>query len=79
MLVENTQHRASLVNHLQQEYVTADFATTKAMADELELRLMRAIDPQYAKVTTGSVQDEADSRHIRLTPTQGAALMMRPA
>ena len=48
------------------------------MADELELRLMRAIDPQRSKVTTGSVQDDADSRHIRLTPAQGAALMMRP-
>ena len=77
-LVENPQHRAVLVNHLQQEYATADFATIKAMADELELRLMRAIDPQRSKVTTISVQDEADSRHIRLTPAQGAALMMRP-
>ena len=77
-LVENPQQRAVLVNHLQQEYATADFATIKAMADELELRLMRAIDPQHSKVTTPSVQDEADSRHIRLTPAQGAALMMRP-
>ena len=77
-LVENTQHRAALVNYLQQEYATADFATIKAMADELELRLMRAIDPQHSKVTTGSVQDEADSRHLRLTPAQGAALMIRP-
>ena len=48
------------------------------MADELELRLMRAIDPQHSRVRTESVQDEADSRHIRLTPAQGAALMMRP-
>lgn len=48
------------------------------MADELEQRLMRAIDPQHSKVTPGSVQDEADSKHIRLTPAQGAALMMRP-
>ena len=77
-LVENPRHRADLVYHLQQEYAAADFATIKAMADELELRLMRAIDPQRSKVTTGSVQDEADSRHIRLTPAQGAALMMRP-
>ena len=70
--------RAALVDHLQQQYTTADFATIKAMADELELRLMRAIDPQHSRVTTESVQDEADSRHIRLTPAQGAALMMRP-
>ena len=46
ILIENPQHRATLVDHLQQEYPTADFATIKAMADELELRLMRAIDPQ---------------------------------
>ncbi|MCY3780042.1 MAG: hypothetical protein OXG78_07020 [Chloroflexi bacterium] len=45
---------------------------------ELELRLMRAINPQRSKVRTESAQDEADSRHIRLTPAQGAALMMRP-
>jgi len=78
ILIENAQHRASLVNYLQQEYPRADFATIKAMADELELRLIRAIDPQVSKVTTPSVQDEADSRHIRLTSTQGAALMLQP-
>ena len=66
------------MNHLQAQYTTADFATIKAAADELELRLMRAIDPQHSKVTARSVQDEADSKHIRLTPAQGAALMMRP-
>ena len=71
-------HQPDLVGYLQQQDAIADFATIKAMADELELRLMRAIDPQHAKVTTGSVQDEADSKHIRLTPAQGAALMMRP-
>lgn len=60
MLIENAQHRASLVNFLQQEYPTESFATIKAMADELELRLMRAIDPQISKVTSPSVQDEAD-------------------
>ena len=77
-LVENPQHRVDLVHQLQRQFAAADFATIKAMADELELRLMRAIDPQHSKVTTVSVQDEADSRHIRLTPAQGAALMMRP-
>ena len=77
-LVENPQHRAALVAHLQRQYATADFANIKALADELELRLMRAIDPQRSKVTAVSAQDEADSRHIRLTPAQGAALMMRP-
>ena len=77
-LVENPQHRVDLVQHLQREYATADSATIKAMADELKLRLMRAIDPQLSRVTIVSVQDEADSKHIRLTPAQGAALMMRP-
>ena len=77
-LVENPQHRVDLVHQLQRQFAAADFATIKAMADELELRLMRAIDSQHSKVTTVSVQDEADSRHIRLTPAQGAALMMRP-
>ena len=78
LLIENAQHRATLVNYLQQEYPTESFATIKAMADELELRSMRAIDPQLSKVTTPSAQDEADSRHIRLTSTQGAALMLQP-
>ena len=77
-LIENPQQRAALVDRLQQEYATADFGAIKAMADELELRLMRAIDPQRSRVRTESVQDEADSRHIRLTPAQGATLMMRP-
>jgi len=77
-LIENPQQRAALVDRLQQEYATADFGAIKAMADELELRLMRAIDPQRSRVRTESVQDEADSRHIRLTPAKGAALMMRP-
>ena len=77
-LIENAQHRVALVDHLQQQYPKADFATIKAMADELELRLMRAIDPQHAKVTVPSAQDEADSRHVRLTSTQGAALMLQP-
>ena len=39
---------------------------------------MRANDPQLSKVTTISVQDEADSKHIRLTAKQGAALMLQP-
>ena len=69
-LVENPQRRAALVHQLQQDFAMADFATIKAMADELELRLMRAIDPQHSKVTTVSVQDEADSRHN--SPDAGA-------
>lgn len=36
------------------------------------------LDTQLSSVTTVSVQDEADSVHIRLTPAQVAALMMRP-
>ena len=78
ILIVNPQHRAALVDHLQQEYPRADFGTIKTMADELELRLLRAIDPQHAKVTVPSAQDEADSRHVRLTSTQGAALMLQP-
>ena len=78
ILIENPQQRAALVSYLHQEYPKADFGTIKAMADELELRLMRAIDPERLRVRTESVQDEADSKHIRLTSAQGAALMMRP-
>ena len=29
-------------------------------------------------MTVPSVQDEADSRHVRLTSAQGAALMLQP-
>jgi ABC-2 type transport system ATP-binding protein len=39
-------------------------------ADELELRLSRAIDPERSRVTVTTAQDEADSQHIRLTPAQ---------
>ena len=65
-LVENPQQRAALVNHLQQEYATADFATIKAMADELELRLMRAIDPQHSKVTAARCGDNCPAAGHRL-------------
>lgn len=74
-LVESVEHRAALVAYLDHQ----DFATIKAKSDELDLRLARATDPERSPVKAVTVQDEADSTHIRLTPAQGAALMMRRA
>lgn len=78
LLVESLEHRAALVAYLEGQFPNEDFATIKAKADELELRLTRAIDPERSQVTTPTLQDEEDSKHIRLTPAQGAALMMQP-
>lgn len=78
MLVESLEHRQALVAYLERQFPDEDFATIKAKADELELRLARAIDPERSRVTVTTAQDEADSQHIRLTPAQGAALMMQP-
>ena len=78
LLVESLDHRVTLVAYLEGQFPNEDFATIKAKADELELRLMRAIDPERSQVTTQTVQDEEDGKHIRLTPAQGAALMMQP-
>ncbi|GAB5494335.1 MAG: hypothetical protein Phog2KO_45500 [Phototrophicaceae bacterium] len=78
MLINNLEHREALIIYLEHHFPEEDFATIKAKADEIELRLSRAIDPERSKVTIIQVQDEADSKHIRLTPAQGAALMMQP-
>ncbi|MEO1290056.1 MAG: hypothetical protein AAFV93_20065 [Chloroflexota bacterium] len=77
-LINNLEHREALVDFLEQQFPGEDFATIKAKADEIELRLSRAIDPEHSRVTVTTVQDEADSMHIRLTASQGAALMMQP-
>ncbi len=78
LLIDSIEHRTALVAYLEGQFPDEDFAIIKAKADELELRLTRAIDPQHSQVTTQTVQDEADSKHIRLTPAQGAALMLQP-
>jgi len=78
LLVESLAHRTALVAYLERRFPDEDFATIKAKADEIELRLTRAIDPERSQVTTQTIQDEEDSKHIRLTPAQGAALMMQP-
>lgn len=77
-LINNLEHREALLAYLEVRFPEEDFATIKAKADELELRLSRAIDPERSRVTVNTVQDEADSQHLRLTPAQGAALMMQP-
>jgi hypothetical protein len=78
VLVNSLEHRQALVAYLEVQFPDEDFAMIKAKADELELRLTRAIDPERSQVTTQTVQDEEDSKHIRLTPAQGATLMMQP-
>lgn len=77
-LVESLEHRQALVAYLERQFPDDDFATIKAKADELELRLARAVDPERSRLVVNTVQDEADSQHLRLTPAQGAALMMQP-
>jgi integrase/recombinase XerD len=77
-LLDSLEHREALVGYLTARFPDEDFASIKAKADELELRLARAIDPERSRVVVTTVQDEADSQHIRLTPAQGAALMMQP-
>lgn len=77
-LVDSLEHRQALVAYLERQFPDEDFGTIKAKADELELRLARAIDPERSRVRVTTVQDEADSQHLRLTPPQGAALMMQP-
>jgi site-specific recombinase XerD len=77
-LVESVEHRAALIAYLEHQFPDEDFAIIKAKADELELRLARATDPERSQVKAVTVQDEADSNHIRLTSAQGAALMMQP-
>ncbi|MBZ0294894.1 MAG: tyrosine-type recombinase/integrase [Anaerolineae bacterium] len=78
MLVNSLEHRQTLVAYLERRFPDDDFATIKAKADELELRLARAIDPERSRVAVTTTQDEADSQRLRLTPAQGAALMMQP-
>lgn len=78
VLVNSLAHRQALIAYLEGQFPNEDFATIKAKADELELRLARATDPERSQVKEVTVQDEADSKHIRLTPAQGAALMMQP-
>ncbi|QPC83106.1 tyrosine-type recombinase/integrase [Phototrophicus methaneseepsis] len=78
LLIESLEHREALIAYLEKQFPENDFASVKAKADELELRLARAIDPERSQVATQTIQDEADSQHIRLTPAQGAALMMQP-
>ena len=78
VLVDSLEHREALVAYLERQFSDDDFATIKAKADELELRLARAIDPERSRVTVTTIQDEADSQHLQLTPSQGAALMMQP-
>ena len=78
MLVNSLAHRQALIVYLEAQFPDEDFATIKVKADELELRLTRATDLEQSRVTTQTAQDEEDSKHIRLTPVQGAALMMQP-
>lgn len=76
--IESVAHRQALIIYLQQKFPDDDFGSIKARADEIELRVVRAIDAEKSQVNVTSIQDEADSKHIRLTPTQGASLLMQP-
>lgn len=78
LLIDSLAHRTALIAYLEGQFPDEDFATIKAKADELELRLMRAIDPERTQIMTQTIQDEEDNKYIRLTPAQGGALMMQP-
>jgi len=56
----------------------ADFVEQKAKVDEIVTRIGNAIDPEESRVTTETVQDVADSKHLRLTIDQANTLMAGP-
>jgi len=53
-------------------------ADRKAMVDELLVRLQNAIHPTSSHVAVIKVQDEADSKHMRLTIQQAEELINKP-
>ncbi len=53
-------------------------ANRRALLDEYYTRLANALDPSVAPVKQITVQDEADSAHVRLTQAQAEALMHAP-
>lgn len=66
------------MTYLERQFPDEDFATIKAKADELELRLARAIDPERSRVTAQAVQDEEDTKHLRLIPSSRAVWLTLP-
>ena len=50
----------------------------KAFVDELITRLQNATDPKASTVTVETLQDKADSEHLRPTSAQALALMASP-
>jgi len=53
-------------------------ANLKATVDELLTRLENALAPSASRVCTKTVQDRADSAHLRLTAEQASALIAAP-
>lgn len=49
-----------------------------ALMTEFETRLRNAIDPDNAPITIIEIQDEADTDHLWLTPSQVASLILTP-
>jgi len=49
-----------------------------ALMTELETRLRNALDPNNAPITIIEVQDESDTDHLWLTPSQVATLVLTP-
>ncbi len=52
-----------------------DFVTRKAIADEIETRLERLIDPKRFKVRVTKTDGQEDSQHLRLTADQVEELL----
>lgn len=55
-----------------------DPANRKAMVDERLVRLQNAVHPRNTPLDEITVQDSADSEHLRLTPDQVRALVRAP-
>ncbi len=53
-------------------------ADRKAFVDEIAVRLQNVVHPSHAPVEMTTIQDEAESEHLRLTPAQVQELLHAP-
>jgi hypothetical protein len=76
------RYKRILLNNRQAFYAlvpdTPGYADRKAIVDEWIERIRGAIEPASAPVKHPTVQDEADTAHLRLTPAQAERLMTTP-
>jgi integrase len=75
-LLSSSALRDWLYEHLPADL--QDLASRKAVVDELLLRIEHDIHPRTSSVKQVTVQDVADTEHLRLTPAQVRALIRTP-